>query len=142
MDRISKEKRSWNMSKIRAKNTKPELLVRSMLHKMGYRFRIHTKELPGQPDIVLPKYHSTVFVNGCFWHGHEGCKDFALPKTRTEWWLNKINGNKIKDAENIVQLEKQGWQVVVIWECEVKPDNTESTIKSLSNKLVRKYEQL
>lgn len=118
------------MSRIRAKNTKPEVFVRSMLHRMGYRFRIHLKGLPGKPDIVLPKYHTAIFVHGCFWHGHEGCKDFAPPKTRTEWWLNKINGNKKRDTENITQLGKQGWQVIIIWECELKPDKRENTIKS------------
>jgi len=123
------------MSRIRAKNTKPELFVRSMLHRMGYRFRIHVKGLPGKPDIVLPKYHTAIFVHGCFWHGHEGCKDFAPPKTRTEWWLNKINGNKKKDTENIAQLDRQGWQVIIIWECELTPDKREDTIKSLVNVL-------
>ena len=119
------------MSRIRAKNTKPEVFVRSMLHRMGYRFRIHLKGLPGKPDIVLPKYHTAIFVHGCFWHGHEDCKDFAPPKTRTEWWLNKINGNKKKDTENIAQLDRQGWQVIIIWECELTPDKRETTIKSL-----------
>ncbi len=118
------------MSRIRAKNTKPELFVRSMLHRMGYRFRIHLKGLPGKPDIVLPKYHTAIFVHGCFWHGHEGCKDFAPPKTRTEWWLNKINGNKKRDTENITQLGRQGWQVIIIWECELTPDKWENTIKT------------
>ena len=126
------------MSRIRAKNTKPEVFVRSMLHRMGYRFRIHLKGLPGKPDIVLPKYHTAIFVHGCFWHGHEGCKDFAPPKTRTEWWLNKINGNKKKDTENIAQLDRQGWQVIIIWECELTPDKRENTIKSLVDVLNNK----
>ena len=126
------------MSRIRAKNTKPEVFVRSMLHRMGYRFRIHLKGLPGKPDIVLPKYHTAIFVHGCFWHGHEGCKDFAPPKTRTEWWLNKINGNKKKDTENIAQLDRQGWQVIIIWECELTPDKREDTIKSLVDVLNNK----
>ena len=126
------------MSRIRAKNTKPEVFVRSMLHRMGYRFRIHLKGLPGKPDIVLPKYHTAIFVHGCFWHGHEGCKDFAPPKTRTEWWLNKINGNKKKDTENIAQLDRQGWQVIIIWECELTPDKREDTIKFLMDVLNNK----
>ncbi|MFC2011958.1 very short patch repair endonuclease [Chloroflexota bacterium] len=138
MDKLSKERRSWNMSRIRAKNTKPEVVVRSMLHRMGYRFRIHFKGLPGKPDIVLSKYHTAIFVHGCFWHGHEGCKDFAPPKTRTEWWLNKINGNKKKDAENIAQLNRQGWQVTTIWECELTPDKRENTIESLVDVLSSK----
>ena len=126
------------MSRIRAKNTKPEVLVRSMLHRMGYRFRIHLKGLPGKPDIVLPKYHTAIFVHGCFWHGHKGCKDFAPPKTRTEWWLNKINGNKKRDTENITQLGRQGWQAIIIWECELTPDKWENTIKSLVDVLNNK----
>jgi DNA mismatch endonuclease (patch repair protein) len=138
VDKISKERRSWNMSRIRAKNTKPEVFVRSMLHRMGYRFRIHLNGLPGKPDIVLPKYHTAIFVHGCFWHGHEGCKDFAPPKTRTEWWLNKINGNKKRDTENITQLGRQGWQVIIIWECELTPDKRENTIKSLVDVLNNK----
>jgi len=138
VDKISEERRSWNMSRIRAKNTKPEVFVRSMLHRMGYRFRIHLKGLPGKPDIVLPKYNAAIFVHGCFWHGHKGCKDFAPPKTRTEWWLNKINGNKKKDTENIAQLDRQGWQVIIIWECELTPDKRENTIKSLVDVLNNK----
>ena len=130
------------MSRIRAKNTKPELLVRSMLHRRGYRFRIHMKGLPGRPDIVLPKYHTVIFVHGCFWHGHEGCRDFALPKTRTEWWLQKINGNKEKDSENISRLDKLGWRVIVIWECELTPSERENTIKSITDALNRRNEQL
>lgn len=126
------------MSRIRAKNTKPEVFVRSMLHRMGYRFRIHLNGLPGKPDIVLPKYHTAIFVHGCFWHGHEGCKDFAPPKTRTEWWLNKINGNKKRDTENITQLGRQGWQVIIIWECELTPDKWENTIKTFVDVLNNK----
>ncbi len=135
MDKLTKERRSWNMSRIRAKNTKPEVFVRSMLHRMGYRFRIHLKGLPGKPDIVLPKYHTAIFVHGCFWHGHEGCKDFAPPKTRTEWWLNKINENKSKDIVNGTRLEKLGWQVIVVWECELAPAKVENSIKSIVNRL-------
>ena len=98
------------MSRIRAKNTEPEVLVRSILHRMDYRFRIHLKGLLGKPDIVLSKYQTAIFVHGCFWHGHEDCKDFSPPKTRIEWWLNKINGNKKRDTENITQLDKVGKQ--------------------------------
>ena len=129
------------MSRIRAKNTKPEIFTRSMLHRMGYRFRIHKKDLPGKPDIVLPKYHTVIFVHGCFWHGHKGCKDFAPPKTKTQWWLNKISGNIKKDAENIAQLKNQGWEVFIVWECELNHDKRENTIKTLTQKF-DKYEKL
>ena len=135
MDKLTKERRSWNMSRIRAKDTKPEMSVRSILHRMGYRFRIHPKELPGKPDIVLPKYHTIIFVHGCFWHGHEQCKDFQPPKTRTQWWLDKINRNKEKDIENITQLKKLGWKVIVVWECELTPDRIEGSIKSIVDRL-------
>lgn len=135
MDSLTKEKRSWNMSRIKAKNTNPELIVRSLLFRKGYRFRINQKKLPGKPDIVLPKYHYVIFVNGCFWHGHEGCKDFSLPKTRTEWWAAKINGNVKKDAESIEALKKDGWCVRVVWECELSDSNKESTIESIINEL-------
>lgn len=135
MDKLTKEKRSWNMSRIRAKNTKPEIYVRSILHGRGYRFRLHPKELPGKPDIILPKYNTAIFVHGCFWHGHVGCKDFAPPKTRTEWWLNKINGNKKRAIDNILHLEKLGWEVIVVWECELISDKRKDTIESIVSRL-------
>jgi len=135
MDKLTKEKRSWNMSRIRAKNTKPEIILRSMLHRKGYRFRINHKGLPGKPDVVLPKYRSVIFVHGCFWHGHEGCKDYSPPKTRTEWWINKIKGNIKKDKENTKQIKKQGWQVIIVWECELATKNREKLIKTITNRL-------
>lgn len=122
-DVFSKEKRSWVMSRIRGRDTKPELQVRSMLHRQGYRFTVNAqsnKRLPGKPDIVLPKWRTVVFVHGCFWHGHEYCKDFRLPKTRTQWWREKIEGNQARDARNITALEGLGWRVIVIWACELK----------------------
>ena len=123
------------MSRIKAKNTNPELIVRLLLFSKGYRYRINQKNLPGKPDIVLPKYRYIIFVNGCFWHGHEGCRDFSLPKTRTEWWAAKINGNKKKDWENIEALKKDGWYVRVVWECELSENNKKSTIESIINEL-------
>lgn len=116
----SKEVRSYNMSQIRSKNTKPEMLVRSYLHKQGYRFRLHDKKLPGKPDIVLPKYKTVIFVHGCFWHGHKNCKYFVVPKTRTKWWLEKINGNIARDKKAARELKKLGWKVINIWGCKVK----------------------
>ncbi len=105
-----KETRSYNMSRIKGKDTKPEMLVRKFLHANGFRYRLHVKNLPGKPDIVLPKYKTVIFVHGCFWHGHEGCRYFVVPKTRTEWWLNKINGNIENDA--CKASHKSSWKVI------------------------------
>jgi DNA mismatch endonuclease (patch repair protein) len=128
----SKETRSYNMSRIKGKNTKPEMLVRKFLFSKGFRYRLHDKKLPGKPDIILPKYKTVIFVHGCFWHGHEGCKYFVVPKTRTEWWLNKINGNVANDRKKQLALEEAGWRVLNIWECELKTQNlTESLSKLL-----------
>ena len=107
------------MSGIRGKDTKPELIVRRLLHRLGYRFRLHRKDLPGRPDIVLPKWRTVVFVNGCYWHGHDNCHLFRLPKSRTEFWTNKIQGNKVRDQRNYSVLNDRGWKVFVIWECGV-----------------------
>lgn len=112
--------RSYNMSRIKSKDTKPELLVRSHLHKLGFRFRVNYCKLPGKPDIVLPKYKTVIFINGCFWHGHAGCKYFVIPKTRTAWWLSKIEGTRQRDLQLKSHLEQLGWKVIIIWECELK----------------------
>jgi len=127
----SKETRSYNMSRIRSKDTKPELLVRRFLHKNGFRYRLHVKDLPGKPDIVLPKYKTVVFIHGCFWHGHEGCKYFVVPKTRTEWWLNKIGNNTTNDLNSENQLKNAGWKIIKLWECEIKPSLRAETLKNL-----------
>ncbi|MCS3735013.1 very short patch repair endonuclease [Mucilaginibacter dorajii] len=116
----SKETRSYNMSRIKGKNTKPELLVRKFLHKNGFRYRLHVKDMHGKPDIVLPKYKTVIFIHGCFWHGHEGCRYYVVPKTRTEWWLNKINTNINNDLQYGKALELRGWKVLVVWECDLK----------------------
>src|SRR5688572_5149831 len=113
-----KKTRSYNMSQIKGKNTKPEMLVRKFLHANGFRYRLHAKNLPGKPDIVLPKYKTVIFVHGCFWHGHKDCKKSVLPKTRKEWWKYKITGNINNDAKAIITLEKLGWKVITIWSCE------------------------
>ena len=120
MDSLSRKKRSWNMSRIRSRDTKPELIVRKLLHKMGYRFRLHLKDLAGSPDIVLPKYKTVIFVHGCFWHRHEGCRYTYKPKSRIDFWDNKFRQNVERDRKAIQLLEKLGWQVLVIWECETK----------------------
>ncbi len=129
-DRISKEKRSWNMSRIRSKDTKPEIKVRSYLFKLGFRFRKNVQKLPGKPDIVLPKYSTVIFINGCFWHHHQGCRYAYIPKTRTNFWLDKFSKNSENDKKNKVILQQLGWKVVVIWECMLKNDfnKTMSTV--------------
>lgn len=127
----SKETRSYNMSRIKGKNTKPEMLVRKFLFSKGFRYRLHDKKLHGKPDIILPKYKTVIFVHGCFWHGHEGCKYFVVPKTRTEWWLNKINGNVANDLRKQLALEEAGWKVTHIWECELKPKEVHKTFEKL-----------
>ena len=121
-DIISEEQRSWNMSRIKGKDTKPELTVRSLLHKLGYRFRIHRKDLPGKPDIVLPRYKTVVFVHGCYWHRHKGCKYAYTPKSRVSFWIEKFKGNVERDKKHQKQLKELGWTVHVIWECEVQKD--------------------
>ena len=120
MDRISKARRSWNMSRIRSGNTGPERIVRSMLHCMGYRFRLHVKDLPGKPDIVLPKYRTIIFVHGCFWHRHPACKYAYTPKSRKMFWNTKFRANVARDAEVRNRLAKLGWKVIVVWECELR----------------------
>ena len=119
MDSISRERRSWNMSRIRGADTGPERKVRSALHRSGYRFRLHRKDLPGRPDIVMPRYHTVIFVHGCFWHRHAGCRLAATPKTRREFWADKFSGNVERDRRNIDELKDRGWRSLVIWECEI-----------------------
>lgn len=121
-DRISKEKRSWNMSRIQGKNTKPEVKVRSWLFRRGFRFRKNDARYPGKPDVVLPKYHTVIFVNGCFWHHHEGCRYGYIPKSRTEYWIKKFRTNQVNDKLHRDQLEEMGWKVITVWECELKRD--------------------
>jgi len=130
-----KQTRSYNMSRIKSKDTKPEMLIRKFLFSKGFRYRLHVKNLPGKPDIVLPKYKTIIFINGCFWHGHENCKYYVIPKTRTAWWLEKINGNKQKDGENFLQLSQTGWKIVTIFECELKRDKLNNTLNKLLDEL-------
>ncbi|MCQ9199787.1 MAG: very short patch repair endonuclease [Prochlorococcus marinus CUG1437] len=114
------EQRSRNMSAIKSKNTKPEISVRKLLHSLGYRFRLHRKDLPGSPDIVLPKYKTVIFVHGCFWHRHENCKYASTPKTRSEFWESKFEGNIKRDKINQTNLIKLGWKIIIVWECDLK----------------------
>ena len=125
------EVRSYNMSRIKGKNTKPEILVRKFLHARGFRYGLHNKKLPGKPDLVLRKYKTVIFVHGCFWHGHDECKYFVIPKTRTQWWIDKINKNKENDIKHIEKLKHSGWHIITIWECELKPDKREKTLNNL-----------
>ena len=116
------EQRSKNMSAIKSKNTKPEIAVRKLLHSMGYRFRLHRKDLPGSPDIVLPKYKTVIFVHGCFWHRHENCKYASTPKTRKEFWEKKFRENINRDNLNQANLALKGWKIIIVWECQLKGD--------------------
>jgi DNA mismatch endonuclease (patch repair protein) len=120
VDQISKERRSWNMSRIQGKDTAPEKAVRSLLHRMGYRFRLHRKDLPGRPDIVLSAHQTAVFVHGCFWHRHEGCQYAYKPKSRQEFWQKKFAENVARDIRNLQALKDSGWNVLIVWECELK----------------------
>lgn len=135
MDTLNEERRSWNMSRIRSRNTKPEVLVRSLLHRMGYRFRLHVSSLPGTPDLVLPRYKTVIFVHGCFWHRHSGCKYSYVPKSRIEFWKRKFEKNIEADRRAVEELKELGWSVFVIWECELA--DTESLTKRISALLPR-----
>ncbi len=119
-DVFTKSKRSEVMSRIKGRNTKPELAVRSLLHNMGYRFRLHRADLPGKPDIVLARYKTVIFVHGCFWHRHKDCRFAYTPKSRTEFWLNKLESNVIRDVRVKSDLELLGWRVITVWECELR----------------------
>lgn len=124
--------RSYNMSRIRSKNTKPELIVRKYLFSLGYHYRLNVAKLPGKPDIVIGKYKIAIFINGCFWHGHEGHPCFVLPKTKTEWWQNKIKRTQKRDLQHIKDLKQKHWNVITIWECQLKPKKKEQTLFQLS----------
>jgi DNA mismatch endonuclease, patch repair protein len=131
-----KETRSYNMSQIKGKNTKPEMLVRKFLYAKGFRYRLHVKDLQGTPDIVLPKYKTAIFVHGCFWHGHKGCKYYTVPKTRTKWWLNKINVNISNDTKTITALKKEGWKVIQIWQCDLRSKKIGKTFSTLIQNII------
>lgn len=141
VDRLTSDRRSWNMGRITGKNTRPELLVRRLLHSLGYRFTVngpYNRNLPGRPDIVLPKYRTAMFVHGCFWHRHAGCGDTTIPKTRTRWWLKKFKGNVSRDRVAQSLLRKLGWSVIVVWECET---NTAGRMKMLRVELAQRLRQ-
>ena len=132
MDIWTKEKRSEVMSKIRGKNTKPEIILRSQLFKQGFRFRVHQKNLPGKPDIVLAKYKTAIFVHGCFWHYHKNCREERIPSTNSKFWKVKLDKNVQRDEVHRLQLEKLGWQVIIVWECDI-----ELKLKNVLNRIIQ-----
>lgn len=132
MDRLTKEQRHRCMSAIRGKNTKPEIVVRKFLFGRGFRYRLNYPRLPGHPDIVLRKYCTAIFVNGCFWHGHDNCKYYRLPKTNVDFWRKKVERNKKRDIEEQRQLASMGWHCITIWECQLKPKIRRQTLESLA----------
>ena len=132
VDIVDPSTRSRMMAGIKGSNTKPELLIRHLLHKKGFRYRLHVKDLPGKPDIVLRKYRTCILVNGCFWHGHEGCKYYVVPKSNTQFWQDKIRRNRERDHEVLHRLAEMGWHTIVIWECELKPAVREKPLESLA----------
>lgn len=134
-DNHSLKVRSYNMSRIRSNDTKPEVLVRKRLFAAGFRYRKHDKRYPGTPDIVLPKYRTVIFVHGCFWHMHEGHSCFVMPKSNTDYWIPKLDRNRKRDAENIRKLESMGWNVIVVWECSLKKNLREDTLCKLIRKI-------
>ena len=137
MDRLSSEARSENMAKIRNSDTIPEKIVRKYLYSKGLRYRKNDKRYPGKPDIVLNKYNTVIFVNGCFWHCHEGCKDFKLPKTNTAFWEKKLINNAERDKLNYDKLRSDGWNVIIIWECELRIGVRTECLDKLYNKIIK-----
>lgn len=136
MDNRTPEVRSRNMSRIPSKNTKPEEMVRKYLFSQGFRYRKNVSNLPGKPDIVLPKYNTVVFVNGCFWHAHQGCKWFVPPKCNNDFWEKKFAYNVDRDEKNYNQLRELGWKVIIVWECEIRHSDKEKTLLNLKDKIL------
>lgn len=133
----SKETRSYNMSQIKGKDTKPEVLVRKFLFSKGLRFRKNDKRYPGHPDVVLPMYKTAVFIHGCFWHLHEGCRYAKIPSSNVDFWEKKLNGNRDRDKRNKDMLEEMGWRVITVWECQLKKDQRDETLKNLYHEIIR-----
>ena len=148
MDRLTPGKRSWNMSRIKSKDTTPERIVRSFLHRNGFRFRLHVKDLSGKPDIVLPKYKTVIEVRGCYWHRHEGCKDATTPSTNTEFWQKKFAENVARDESTEQELKALGWNVIVVWECKIRNNDFLQTLFALiintkcSEKITTNFEDI
>ena len=139
VDTMTPEQRSRCMSAVKGKDTKPEMIVRKYLFSKGLRYRLHVRSLPGKPDLVLQKYKTVIFINGCFWHGHEGCKYYRMPKSNTKFWESKITNNKKRDVQNEKELKELGWRVIRIWECEIRRvQDRKHSLESLYNQIVKK----
>ena len=136
LDTVTKEQRHFIMSQIRGKNTSPEVIVRKYLFSRGLRYRLHDKKLPGRPDLILKKYRTVVFINGCFWHQHSNCKHSHIPETNREYWLNKLSGNKKRDEENLRKYRDLGWNVIVVWECELRPALRSMTLQRIYYEII------
>ena len=134
-DRLNPQQRRKCMQRIKSKDTEPELLVRRFLFSHGFRYRLNVKQLPGSPDIVLKKYRTAIFINGCFWHGHDECKYFVLPKTNTSFWQDKINRNRERDLKRRIELRDLGWHTITLWECQLKPKSINQTLQGLETVL-------
>lgn len=141
MDKISPEKRSWNMSRIKSQNTNPEMKLRKALHGMGFRYRLHNKKLPGSPDLVFSKYKAVIFVNGCFWHRH-GCKQTTTPSTRKDFWEAKFKANTERDKKNVKELQNMGWRIMIVWECELKKTDNNIIFDSIEKFLFSNFSQI
>lgn len=142
MDRVSKEQRHYNMSQIHGSDTKPEIIVRKYLYQHGLRYRKNDKRLPGHPDIVLPKYKTVVFVNGCFWHGHNNCKYAKMPLTNSDFWRAKILSNQIRDKKVISELSLNGWRVITVWQCELKKEVETETLESVLKAITKQDDMM
>ncbi len=139
-DTMTREQRHYCMSRIRGKDTRPEMVVRRRLHSEGFRYSLHSRRLPGCPDIVLRRYHTVIFINGCFWHGHPGCDNFRMPRSNVEFWQEKIRRNKERDAAEAAALEALGWNVIVVWECELSRRARDLTLRNLVDAVRRNIE--
>lgn len=135
-DNHTPQVRSYNMSRIKNKNTKPEEIVCKYLFSKGFRYRKNDKRYAGKPDIVLPKYQTVIFINGCFWHCHKGCPGFVMPKSKLDYWQTKLERNRIRDNENIVKLQKEKWNVIIVWECELKKDKRQERLEQLCQEIL------
>ena len=138
---MTPEQRTYRMSHIRQSNTKPEVILRRALWHFGFRYRVNDKRLPGKPDIVLPKFHTIIFIHGCFWHGHKGCKYYTVPKSNTDYWTTKVARNQVRDQDVWRRLEAMGWYVIVVWECQLKKAVFDDTVERVAAEIVKNGER-